>query len=348
MTRGRWSLLGLALALPLAVHCGGDSGATLHVLVWTDYLVPDVNAEFERETGAQVVEANFSSNEELRAKLQAGALGYDLVCPTDYMIAQLVRDGLLLELDLAKIPNVQHLSERFRAPPYDPQHRHSVPYQWGVTGIGFRKSDVSDAPTSWDALFGPESLEKYGGRISMLNDVRETLGAALIWRGKSPNSRDEAEIRAAGEALLAQKPHLAKYDSDTFGDSLVARETVIAHGWGGTFSNAQTEDPEIAFVVPREGTLAYVDNWAIPRGARHKDLAERFIDFLHRPEIAARVVNERRYASCNEAARKSIDPAILASASYADGGGAKLWWLEDVGDAAKHYERAWLDVKSGQ
>jgi spermidine/putrescine-binding protein len=352
---------GLAFALALAAHCGGGDGAqsqgasagaaspegrTLNVLVWTDYLVPELVEEFEKETGARVVESNFENNEELAAKLRAGRSGFDLVCPTDYAVASLVKDGLLAGIDPARVPNLVHLSPRFRDPPYDRGNRHSVPYQWGVTGIAWRKGAVDPAPTSWKDLFDEEKLARWKGRVSMLNDLRELTAAALLAAGHSPNTRDPAQIAEAGALLARQKPYLAKYDSNDFGTSLVAKETILAQGWNGQFANSQVEDGEILFVVPEEGALTYVDNWAIPKDAPDKDLAEQFIDFLLRPEVAAKAANERLYASVNESAKPMIDPAVLGGTAYDDGKGRKLFWVEDVGPAGDLYNRIWADLKA--
>lgn len=349
----RWSLFP-ALVLGLAACGPGDEtpGAapkaerTLHVLVWSDYLVPELVAAFEKEAGCRVAETNFGNNEELRAKLLAGGSGFDVVCPSDYMVAQLAKDGVLAPVDAAKVPNLKNLSPRFDGKPYDPGHRWSVPYQWGVTGIAWRKSAVPEAPRSWKDLFDDAKLAAWKGRISMLNDGREVAAAALLARGRSPNSKDEKEIAEAAADLLRQHASLAKYDSDLFGDSLVAKETVVAQGWSGTIANAQAEDPDIGFVVPDEGALTYVDNWAVPKDAKEKDLAFAFMDYLLRPDVAAKAANARRYASVNEAARPMIDPEILAGTAYADGGGRPLFWVEDAGPAGDAYKRLWSELKN--
>jgi spermidine/putrescine transport system substrate-binding protein len=337
-------------ALLAAAACGaGDaptSGPTLHVFVWNGYLVPELVKAFEAEAGCVVAETNFDDNEAMRAKLLAGASGFDLVCPSDYMVPQLVADGVLEEIDLTRVPNVKHLSPRFAAPEYDPTHRHSVPYQWGVTGIAYRKSEVKDPPRSWKDLFEPKNLVLWNGRVSMLDDARELAAAALLSLGRSPNTRDIAEIDEAAALLRRQKKSVCKYDSSGFGEALVARETLVAQGWSGDVAKAQAEDPDIAFVVPEEGALTYVDNWAIPKGAAEKALAERFIDYLLRPDVAAAAANAHRYASTNEAARAKIDPAVLNGPSYEDGRGKKLHRVEDVGPAAEAYARLKADLKS--
>jgi spermidine/putrescine transport system substrate-binding protein len=338
--------LAAALAVALAA-CGGDAPArTLHVFVWSDYLVPELVAEFEAEAGCRVQTAHFQNNDELVAKLLAGNSGFDLVCPTDYVIPMLVKAGALEPLDKTKLPNLANLSPRFRDPPYDRGLAHAVPYQWGVTGIAYRRSDVKDPPASWKDLFDEARLAAWSGRISLLNDMREVAAMALLAEGSSPNSRDPKEIDAAAALLAKLKPHVAKFDSDEYGASLAAKEILVAQGWSGAVANAQAEDADISFVIPSEGTLAYVDNWAIAKGAPSPDLAHAFMDFLLRADVAARAANARRYASVNEAARAKIDPAILSGTAYAGSEpGAKLLWLEDAGEAGDLYKRLWSSLK---
>ena len=350
------SALVLASALFVAA-CGGEesasgdaataeSGRKLNVFVWNGYLVPEVVKDFEKEFGCQVVETNFDDNEGMRAKLLAGGSGFDLVCPSDYAVVQLVKDGLLEKLEPRSIPNVKHLSPRFAAPDYDPQHAYAIPYQWGVTGIAYRKSAVTEPPSSWQDLFKDANLKAWGGRISMLDDGRELAAAALLALKHSPNTREPKEIEAAKDLLLMQKQFVAKYDSSGFGEALLAKETIVAQGWSGDVAKAQAEDPDIAFVVPEEGALSYTDNWAVVKGAPQKALALSFINYLLRPEVAAKAANEHRYASTNETAKAQIDPAIVNGTSYEDGRGKKLYRVEDVGDAADAYTRRKADLKT--
>jgi len=319
---------------------------TLHVFAWNGYLVPELVKAFETEFHCTVAETNFDDNEGMRAKLLAGGTGYDLVCPSDYMVPQLVTDGVLDTIDLAHVPNVKNLSSRFAAPDYDAKHEHSVPYQWGLTGIAYRKSAVKDPPRTWKDLFDTAKLAAWKGRVSMLDDGRELAAAALLALGHSPNTRDEKEIAAARDLLVKQKEFVAKYDSSQVGETLVRKETAIAQGWSGDIAKAQAEDADIAFVVPEEGTLSYVDNWAIPKGAPEKALAESFIDYLLRPEVAAAAANAHRYASVNEAAKPKILSEIVNGTSYEDGHGKKLYRLEDAGPAADAYARLKADLKT--
>jgi spermidine/putrescine transport system substrate-binding protein len=349
MARYAW-LGGLVLAIIVAVGVivaiNSDTTKTLRIFIWEEYIDPAVYTLFEREFGAKVIEDNYGSNEDMRAKLQAGGAVYDLVVPSDYMVRLLRQDGLLLPIDLSHIPNLAHLATRFRDPPYDPGHGYSVPYQWGITGIGYNQKLVQPPPTRWADLFEPAKLESYKHRISMLNDMREVIGAALVALGHAPDTTEPQHLAEAQALLLRQKPFLAKYDSESFEDSLASGETVLAHGWSGELAMAQSQNPDIAFVIPAEGTFVFVDNWAIPKGARQKELAEAFINFVLRPEISAVIVDHARYASVNDDARSMIKPEILQGPSYAWPEGAKVWWLNDFGgDAGRLYERVWLELK---
>lgn len=356
-----FSFVAAGLAVGAVGACGGDSAGTagggaaagkkLHIFTWSDYLAPEIKADFEKEFGCTVIESNFENNEELRAKLQVSNEGYDLVCPSDYAVTALVKDGLLLEIDHARVPNLKNLGAAFANPSYDPGLKHSVPFQWGVTGIGFSTKAVSAngagaAPASWADFFDGAKIAAWKGRVSCLDDGREVLGAALLALGHSPNTRDAAQIAAARDKVLAMKAQIANFDSSDFHTSLSTGQTVAAQGWNGQFAGAAAENADIAFVVPKEGAFRYVDNWAIPKGAREKALAETFIDFLLRPEVAAKLVNLKRYASPNEAAKKLIDPAILSGMSYSEGDASKLHWVEALpDDIAKLYADAWTAIK---
>jgi spermidine/putrescine transport system substrate-binding protein len=338
-------VLAIVVLVGVIVAVNSDKTKTLRIFIWEEYIDPEVYRLFERQFGAKVIEDNYGSNEDMRAKLQAGGAVYDLVVPSDYMVTLLRKDGLLLPIDLSRIPNLKHLAARFRDPPYDPGHRYSVPYQWGITGIGYNQSQVIPPPTGWADLFEPARIEPYKNRISMLNDMREVIGAALVALGHSPETTNPQHLAQAQALLQQQKSFLAKYDSESFEDSLASGETVLAQGWSGEIAMAQAQNPDIAFVIPAEGTFAFVDNWAIPKGTRQKELAEEFINFVLRPEISAMIVNHARYASVNEAARSLIKPEILNGPSYYWPEDGKLWWLHDFDDAGRLYERVWLELK---
>ena len=317
---------------------------------WGDYIDPEILTMFQEECGVEVIYDTFSSNEDLLAKLQAGASGYDLIVPSDYMISIMIQLGLLRELDHANIPNLAHIAERFRNAPYDPGNVYSVPYQWGTAGIGYDADKVTTPPDSLAVLFDPAQAEAYSGKISLLNDSRETIGAALKYLGYSVNSTDPAQLEEAKQVLLAIKPHVLTFDSDTYSDLLVSGETVIGHGWNGGFYQAifENEDRNIEFVVPQEGLTIFTDNLAIPVSAPNPYTAEVLINYLNDPEIAAMVTNFTYFASPNEAALEFIadeiknDPGIYPPQEVLD----KMEFIEDVGEATQIYERLWTEIKS--
>nr|BAL58166.1 extracellular solute-binding protein [uncultured Acetothermia bacterium] len=339
----------LVLGVIALNSCGGrQAPAELHLFIWANYIDPEVYKLFEREFGVKVIEENFDSNETLRNKLQAGVTGYDIIVPSDYTVEALIRQGLLAELDLQRIPNSAHIAPRFRGLYYDPQNRYSIPYLWGTTGIGYNAQKLETPPTSWADLFEPDRLERYKNRVSMLDDPREAIGAALKYLGYSVNSTDPQQLEAAKNLLLVQKPYLARYDSETYDDFLLTGDLVVAHGWSGEFAKAHVENPNIRYVIPREGGVIWADNLAILKSSQRIDLAHTFIDFLLRPTINAKIVNFLRYPSTNEAATAHIlpeivnDPAIYPPEEILE----KLEWIRDVGDARALYERVWDEIKS--
>jgi spermidine/putrescine transport system substrate-binding protein len=336
----------MLLSWLMLAGCGAAGENTLHVFNWDNYLSPQVLKDFEKEFGARVIEDKFASNEDMLAKLQAGA-GYDVVVPSDYAVRIMVRQGLLAKLDHQQLPNLKHLAPRFRNPSYDAALEYAVPYLWGTTGIGYSKKGTAmgGAPRGWDDLFNPARLARHKGRVSMLNDMREAIGAALIYKGYSPNSTDPNELAAAKRVLLAQKPLLAKYDSESYEDSLVAGETVLAHGWSGEIFTAQKDNDDIAFVVPTEGSFLFVDNMVIPKAAKHKRLAAQFIDYLLRPEVAARNAGDLGFPTPNAAAKAMLDPKVRG-ANYELPANVRLHAIEDIGAAGALYEKIWIEVKA--
>jgi spermidine/putrescine-binding protein len=319
---------------------------------WSEYIEPEIFSLFEEETGIRVVEDTFSSNEDLLAKLQGGATGYDVIVPSDYMVATMIELGMLAELDHSRLSNFENLDPTFTDPPYDPGLQHCVPYFWGTTGIGFNWNDWDEEPASWDYLFIPENAAEFEGRISLLDDMREVLGAALIYLGYSPNSTNEAELEEAKEVILGIKPYIAAFDSDTYEDNMVTGDTAMAHGWSGDIFTAQVEDENIDYTIPQEGAVIWTDNLCITADAasdpNRLDLAYQWIDFLNRPDIAAMNTNYVWYASPNAAAEEMIDPEILGyEAIYpSEEVFANLHWLENVGDATELYSRIWTEIST--
>lgn len=325
----------------------GTLAKTLHLFNWDNYIDPQVLKDFEKEFGVRVIEDKFASNEDMLAKLQLASGVYDVVVPSDYAVRILVRRGLLAPLDHKNLPNLKNIAPRFFNMPYDAKREHSVPYIWGTTGIGYSRkaTSMAGAPSGWDDLFNPDKLKRYKGRVSMLNDMRETIGAALIYKGYSPNSTKPAELEAAKQALLMQKAYLAKYDSEAYKESLASGETVLGHGWSGELLATRASNPDIAYVVPKEGSFLFVDNLVIPKASKNKYTAEVFINYLLRADVAARNSNHLRFPTPNAAAKTHINPAF-EGANYQLPKNIKFHSIEDIGEAGKLYERIWTEIKA--
>jgi spermidine/putrescine-binding protein len=336
----------------VSARCGDPSqlSSSVSFYNWGDYIDPEVLALFEEECGVDVIYDTFSSNEDLLAKLQGGASGYDVIVPSDYMVAIMIQLGLLKELDRANIPNLEHISANFLDQPYDPGNVYSIPYFWGVAGFGFDADEVATPPTTLAALFDPAQAEQYAGKISVLNDSREVIGAALKYLGYSMNSTDPAQLEEAKQVILAVKPYVLTFDSDTYSDLVVSGETVVGHGWNGGFAIAISENPDrnLGFAIPEEGLTLFIDNFAVPASAPNPYTAEVLINFLHEPEIAARISEFVLYATPNEAALEFIADEVKNNPGIYPPQEALVntEYLNDVGEATLLYERIWTEIKA--
>ena len=343
----RLSLCLLTLLLWGTVACqrtSGDAGQkTLHYFTWSDYVGPELLAEFERRHGVHVVVDTFSSNEELLAKLQGGATGYDVTVPSDFMAAIMIQQGLVAELDPTKLPNAATLEDHLQHLPFDPTQRYAIPYLWGTVGIGYDSAVVLTPPDSWAVLWDP----RYKGKISMLNDQREVFGAVLRSMGASMNTKDPALIEAAKARLLVQKPLVKAYASEHYDQLLASGDVVLAHGWGGPVARAMLDRPSIRYVVPKEGGTLWADCLVVLKSSPRKELATQFINYLLEPQVAARTAERLLFASANKAARPFVpsrildNPAIYPPLDLLP----RLEWMTDVGSALRMYDRAWTELK---
>jgi spermidine/putrescine transport system substrate-binding protein len=330
-----------------ANRCGDTSQLADEIFLynWSEYLDPAIKDQFEAECGVKVTETNYDSNETLLATLQAGGAEYDLIVPSDYMVQIMVDEGMLMELDYDVIPNMEHIDEANLNTYFDPEQKYTVPYMWGTSGFAVDTSVVTDYTDSWSMMFDPNS--PYCGKISMLDDQRETLGAALMYLGYSINDTDPAHLEKAKNLLIEQSKCVKAYDSETNDDLIISGETALAHIWTGDAILAALERPEIVYVIPKEGTTIWQDNLAIPVDAPNPYTAMVFINYLADPEIAAQNAEYIAYASPNKTATEVIDPSMLSETIYPTGEMAsRLQWIEDVGDALELYDRIWTEFKA--
>ncbi len=318
---------------------------------WSEYMDPEVYALFEEKTGIKVIEDTFSSNEEMLAKLQGGASGYSVIVPSDYTVSIMIEEGMLAELDHANIPNISNVSEQFTKAPYDPGNVYCLPYQWGSTGLGYLDGEV-ETPTSWAILFEPEEGSATYGRATMLDDVREAFATALVYLGYDINTTDEAQLEEAKELLIQAKAGLSGYDSDNFEDLIASGENLIAHGWSGDFLMAQEENENVAYTIPQEGGVVWVDALCIPNSVTPEEqlAAEMFLDFIFEAEIGAMISEYNWYASPNTAAEELLDeeflndPTVYPPADVLE----KLQYIHPVGESEALYQRMWDEVKAAQ
>ena len=360
-----------AMALVLAACGGGESGdgstttadgggtacepgevdGDLNFYNWSEYIDPELITAFEDEYGVDVVEDFYDSNEAMLAKLQAGSV-YDLVVPSDYMVGIMIEEGLLAELQKDAIPNIDNLDPFFADPAYDPGGVYSAAYQWGTTGLGVNLEVVGeDFEPSWALVFDVDQVADYPGGISLLNDPRETMGAALKYLGYSLNSTDQAQLDEATQLVADVKEYVAAFDSDAFADNLVNGEVAVSHGYsGGYFAAFDDVDgwDDYAYVIPEEGGTVWIDNMAVPTNAEHPCTAHTFIDFLLDAENGAALTNWNFYASPNEAAEEFIDPEILEDETIypSDELSERLEIITDTGDFEINFTDAFAQARS--
>ena len=277
---------------------------------WDTYIGPDTLENFQDKTGIAVRMDLYANNSELFAKLKDGNPGYDVIVPGNDWLERMVAADMIMPLDHGEIPNFKHLSKRFQDAEFDPGRKHSMPYMWGAIGIGYRKSRVDGVPDSWKWLF---DSDKYAGRIALLRDCRYYMGCALKYLGYSLNTTDLDQIKEAEALLIKQKPNLLTFAPDTGQRLLIEGAVDLTMEWNGDIGQVKAEDPDIDYVVPREGAIIWQDVLAIPKGAPHPNNAHRFINHILDPRVNARIAEFIRYATPNEGAKQYLPEDYLNS-----------------------------------
>lgn len=304
-------LLAALMVLALAGCGGGNSGSeeVVYVYNWGEYIDESVIPQFEEETGIKVVYDTFETNEAMYPIIEQGQAVYDVVCPSDYMIQKMIANDLLAEINFDNIPNIQYIGDAYMeaSQGFDPGNKYSVPYTWGTVGILYNPTMVDEPITSWSVLWD----EKYSGEILMQKSVRDAFAVALAYQGSSINSTDQDEILAARDLLIQQKPLVQAYVIDQVRDKMIGNEAAIGVIYSGEYLYCKEENPDLAYVVPEEGSCLWFDSWVIPKNAENKENAEKFIDFLCRPDIALKNFEYITYATANTGAMEEIDEETL-------------------------------------
>jgi spermidine/putrescine-binding protein len=344
----------VVLAVLLAACGGAKAGEkVVNLYAWSEYIPQALLDGFENKTGIKVNYDTYSSNEELLAKLQAGASGYDVIIPSDYTVSIMVNQGFLEPLDMAKIPNFTNIGKAFQNQEYDPGNKYTVPYQWGTSCLVVDTGKVTQPITKWVDLWDPA----FAGKIVLLDDEREVLGMALVVLGYDKNSTDDAQLEQAKQKFLELAPNVKLYDSDSPKTALLSGEVWLGMTWNGEAALAHQENPDIAYIIPEEGCTVWYDNLAIPKGAPHLDAAHSLINYILDPEASLLITAEFPYSNPNVAAlelMKTQDPE--AYAAYMDYPATnpsaedmkRLHFIKDVGQATTTWDRIWTEVKGGE
>jgi spermidine/putrescine transport system permease protein len=336
----------LLLGAPfLAGGPGGGAARELNLYIWSGYIAPETIRRFEQRHGVRVNLDLYDSNEALLAKVSAGNAGYDILCPSNYIVEILLQQGRLRPLDHSALPHLANVDARFLDRPFDPGNRHSIPYVWGTAGIGYRRSRTGSVD-SWAAMWDP----RFKGRILMLDDARESLGAALRWKGYSLNTTARGPLRMAQRLLIEQKPLVRTYNTSNYEDILLSGDVWLAHGWSGQFAKAMDADPDIDYVIPREGSSLFLDNLVIPIDAPHPELAHAFMDYVMEAEVAAEICATMRYSTPNRAALPLLPEKVRRNPATfpPDDALARAELIVDIGEATVLFDRLWTEVKAAR
>ncbi|MBR3769506.1 MAG: ABC transporter substrate-binding protein [Lachnospiraceae bacterium] len=308
------------LTLSALTACGSDSGAgvngEVYVYNWGEYIDPDTIDMFEEETGIKVIYDEYETNEIMYPKVEAGASTYDIICPSDYMIEKMINNDLLQELNWDNLPNAKAnigASYYDEAAQFDPGNKYCIPYCWGTVGILYNKTMVDEPITSWSVLWD----EKYADNILMQDSVRDAFMVALKKNGYSMNTLSEAELEIAKQDLIKQKPLVQAYVVDQVRDKMIGDEAAIGVIYSGEAIYTQRENANLEYVIPEEGSNVWIDGWVIPKNAKNVANAEKFIDFMCRPDIALMNFDYITYSTPNEAARELIEDEDIRNSTIA-------------------------------
>ena len=355
----RWAirvLRGFALALLLASGAA-QAQDRLHVYNWNNYITDDTVARFEQACGCKVVQDYYADNEEMLAKLAAGATGYDILVPTGDAVATLIRQGALRPIERERLPNLANIKPGFLDPWFDPSNRYSVPYAYSITLLGYNEQKMRELaiPTdTWAAIFEPKYLERLRGKVTVLDSQRELMAAALIYLGYQAFDTDPAHWRQARDLILRAKPYWAAFNAASYIKELTVGNIWLAHGYSNDMHTARQDALKagrkfnIAYSTPKEGAVFAVDNLVMHNSGRRPDLAYQFIDFLLEGESSAALSNAIGAGSPNAAAMPLIRPEIANNTAIFPGREqlAKLQQLRELTRAERRLlNRMWIEIK---
>lgn len=330
--------------------CGAAKGDNVvYVYNWGEYIDPDTIDAFEEETGIKVIYDEFETNEIMYPKVEAGSSRYDVICPSDYMVNKMIANDLLQPLNFDNMPNAKsQIGAQYyeMSKEFDPGNQYFVPYCWGTVGILYNKTMVTEPIDSWSVLWD----EKYADNILMQDSVRDAFMVALKLKGYSMNSLNESELEDAKQALIDQKPIVQAYVIDQVRDKMIAGEAAMGVIYSGEAIYTQRENADLEYVIPKEGTNVWIDGWVVPKNAPNKDNAEKFIDFMCRPDIALKNFDFITYSTPNDGAKALIEDEDIKNSEIAFPTLSNYNALETYKylgeDGDDLYNRLWKEVMS--
>lgn len=336
----------LCLIFCFLMHSCSPNTPKLHIYIWGDFIKQDLIEEFESRYKCRVIVDTYDSNESMYAKLKSGASGYDLIFPTGYILNVMERQKMLFSLDKEKIPNLKNVDLDYLKVLKEEFHEDAVPYALTFSAIAYRKDKVQKLEASWN-VFESSNLK---GRMTLLNDMREVLGASLLTHGFSINTTDKHELDIAVSQVMRWKKNLAKFESEQYKNGIASAEYLVVQGYSSDIMQLNEEDDNIVLALPKEGGVFSCDYVAIPKGASELKLAHAFINFLLEPKIAAQNMETNFYLSPNKPAyfllkeelRKSS--ALFPPQEFLE----KSEAIRDVGEYTRLYSEAWEDIKASR
>lgn len=334
------------LCISLLFCSCGKSKPRLHIFTWADFFNIEVIEQFERENNCEIILDTFDSNESMYAKLKLGASGYDLILPSNYFLEIMHRQKLIQPIDLALVPNFKYFDGKLFLILDREMLNYGIPYTITFSGIGWRRDKIIDIQRSW-SVFGSEQFK---GRMTMLNDLREALGAALRYLGYSVNTQNLNELQEAKQLLISWKRQLAKFESEQYKNGIASGEYLVVQGYSGDILQVMEENKNVDFVAPEEGGAVSIDFLVIPKAAKNKELAHKFINFLYEPDIAAKNMNFTCFLSPNVAAYDQVNDVIKKHMTLflSEENLKKSELIQNLGAELAAYNRAWEEVKAAE
>ena len=334
----------LLIILILCVGCSKEDERVINVLNWSSYIPNSVVEEFEKEFGINVNYGTYSSNEELLAKVSSAKEGtYDLIFPSDYMIEIMKTRNIIDTIDLSKLSNLNNINTNYLNLEYDTNNKYSIPFIAATTVIAVNRDKITDYIDSYNDLLNP----KYKNEIVLIDDQRIIIGMSLLANNYNMNSTSEEELNIAKDWLLKLKPNLKAYDSDSPKNFLITEEASIAVLWNAEAALAKIDNPNIEIVFPKEGIALSIDNFAIPKGAKHKEDTYLFIDYILRPDVMKEIIESYPYKNINIETDKLLDDEYMLNdaANISDENIKNGYFVKNIGDKVKIYDKTWAYIK---